>query len=326
LGVITQLTLRTHDLPEFFGGMFLAVRAASDAAFQRLIGQVLRFYAEKLFNPHWGEQIGFHQGNVLSIAMVFQGLNQQQAEAIWRPFLDELAASPRDFSLVSPPQIVAAPARHFWDPAFLKQIPGLVLVDDRPGAPVGNVFWASNQGEAGQVLHGYESAWLPASLLEPKRRKDLADALFAASRHRSASLHVNKGLAGAPADVIDAARNTAMNPLVLDAFALLISGAEGPPSYPGISGREPDLPTARQQAAAVSKAMNEVRKLLPQAGAYVAESNFFDDAWRESYWGSNYARLLAVKDTYDPDGLYFVRHGVGSEYWSDDGFTRLTGR
>jgi FAD/FMN-containing dehydrogenase len=198
LGVITQLTLRTHDLPEFFGGVFLAVRAASDAAFRQLIGQVLRFYAEKLLNPHWGEQIGFRPGNVLSIAMVFQGLDQQQAEAIWRPFLDELTASPQDFSLVSPPQIIAAPARHFWDPAFLKQVPGLVLADDRPGAPEGNVFWASNQGEAGQVIHGYESAWLPAFLLEQERLQDLADALFAASRHWSVSLHVNKGLAGRP--------------------------------------------------------------------------------------------------------------------------------
>ena len=28
---------------------------------------------------------------------------------------------------------------------------------------------------------------------------------------------------------------------------------------------------------------------------------------------------------YDPDGLFFVHHGVGSEGWSEDGFTRLQG-
>ena len=30
----------------------------------------------------------------------------------------------------------------------------------------------------------------------------------------------------------------------------------------------------------------------------------------------------AVKAKYDPEGLFFVHHGVGSEAWSADGFTR----
>jgi hypothetical protein len=30
-----------------------------------------------------------------------------------------------------------------------------------------------------------------------------------------------------------------------------------------------------------------------------------------------------VKGKYDPDGLFFVHHGVGSEDWSADGFTRV---
>ena len=70
--------------------------------------------------------------------------------------------------------------------------------------------------------------------------------------------------------------------------------------------------------------MGEMRKLLPNLGSYVAEANFFDEAWREAFWGPNYAQLLAVKDRYDPDGLFIVHHGVGSERWSADGFTRLT--
>jgi FAD/FMN-containing dehydrogenase len=255
--------------------------------------------------------------------MVFQGLNQQEAEAIWRPFFDRMARSPEDFVIVSEPTILAAPARRLWDPEFLKAIPGLVLADDRPGAPEANVFWAGNLKEAGQVHYAYQSAWLPASLLQEDRQKDLGDALFAATRHWGVSLHVNKGLAGAPAEAIEAARDTAMNPAVLDAFALVISGDEGPPAYPGIPGHEPDLPSARRQAAAVERAMNEVRKLLPKVGSYVSESDFFDEAWRESFWGENYPRLLAVKDRYDPDGLFFTHHGVGSERWSADGFTRL---
>ena len=33
-------------------------------------------------------------------------------------------------------------------------------------------------------------------------------------------------------------------------------------------------------------------------------------------------RLSALKEKYDPEGLFFVHHGVGSEAWSADGFTR----
>ena len=29
---------------------------------------------------------------------------------------------------------------------------------------------------------------------------------------------------------------------------------------------------------------------------------------------------------YDPAGLFFVHHGVGSEEWSADGFTRVSAR
>jgi FAD/FMN-containing dehydrogenase len=322
LGVVTRLTLRTHDLPAFFGAVFATIKANSDAAYRRLVGKVIEFYAGALFNPHWGEQIGFRPGRILSIAMTFQGLDHQQAEALWRPFFGWVANSPQDFSMLSPPAVLAAPARTFWDPGFLKQVPGLVLADDRAGAPAANVFWASNLEEAGQVLHGYQSAWIPASLLRGERQEALADALLAAVQHWHVTLHVNKGLAGGRAEAIEAARDTAMNPAVLGAFALLISGAQGPPAYPGIRGREPDQSAARIRADAIEKAMREVRKLLPTAGSYVSETNFFEPEWQQSFWGSNYARLHSVKEQYDPDGLFFVHHGVGSERWSADGFSR----
>ena len=69
--------------------------------------------------------------------------------------------------------------------------------------------------------------------------------------------------------------------------------------------------------------MDELRKIVPDAGSYVSESDYFEREWQRAFWGSNYPRLLAVKQRYDPAGLFFVHHGVGSESWSPDGFERV---
>jgi hypothetical protein len=298
----------------------------SDDAYKALIARIMEFYTTALFNPHWGEQIVFRPGNLLAINMLFQGIDQEQAEVAWRPFLDWLAEGNQDFQLSADPFFISAPARHFWDPRFLEKVPGIVLFDTRPGAWADNMFWAGNLEEAGQVLHGYQSAWLPASLLERDRREALAEMLFAASRHWSISLHTNKGLAGAPAEVVEQARDTAINPAALEAFALLISAAKGPPAYPGIPGHEPGAVKADRDVEAIGRAMSEVRRLVPNPGSYVAESDFFEERWQDAFWGTNYPRLLAAKERYDPDGLFINHHGVGSERWSADGFTRLSGR
>src|SRR5215471_5858480 len=320
-GVVTRLTLRTHELPETMGGVFTVIRAASDAAYRRLIAQFIDFYADHLLGPHWGDIVTLRRDNTLTIRMTFQGLDRRQAQAVWQPFLGSVAAS-SDLGFASAPRIPDIPAQHIWDPAWLRAR-NAVLVDDRPGARPENVFWAGNLGEAGNFLHGMESLWLPRSLLQLDRRAQLVDALIAAASHWPVELHFQKALAGAPAEALAATRDTATNPALLDAFTLVIIAAGQQPAYPGLPGHEPDMETARRQAQAVVKAADELRKAAPEAGTYVAESSFFERDWQRAYWGPNYPKLQQLKKKYDPRGLFFVHHGVGSDEWSADGFTRV---
>jgi Berberine and berberine like len=129
-------------------------------------------------------------------------------------------------------------------------------------------------------------------------------------------------LAGARAEDLAAAKETATNPAVLDAFALAIIASESGQAFPGIAGHEPNVSVARRDAAAINRAMDELLKIAKQPGSYVSESDYFERDWQHSFWGTNYSRLAAAKKKYDPDGLFFVHHGVGSEEWSADGFTK----
>ncbi len=321
-GVVTRLTLRTRELADFVGIAFGEIKANGDDAFRRLIARFTELYAASMFNPHWGESVAFGMDNTLGLHLVFHDLSEAQARATLQPLLDYVAAAKADYSMTMPVQIVAVPGRHWWDPEYLvKNLPAALLNDPRQGAPDVNVWYAGDAGQVGWFIHGYESAWLPASMLGADGRGRLNEMLFAASRQWSLALHFNKGLAGAPADAIAAVRETPMNPAVAEAFALAIIGAGGPPAYPGMPNARPDLALARQRGAAVSRAIGVLRDAVPDAGSYVSEASFFDAEWQRRSFGDNYKRLLSIKERYDPDELFVTHHGVGSERWSQDGFT-----
>ena len=311
-GVVTRLTLKTHPLPATIGAILFSVQATSDQAWRALIARMIDFYAEALFVPEWGEQLNFRPRRNMSVSMLCHGLDAEQIRTAWAPLLAWIGERSGEYRLDGEPMILSVPARRFWDPSFLKTMPDIVLRDDRPGASPDNLFWATNQGEAGQVIHAYQSAWLPSELLKLEHRAALVDALVAASSHWSVGLHTNKGLAGGTAEAIAAARQTATNPEVLDAFALLICAAEGAPAWPGIPNHEPDIIAGRADASRVSSAMASIRLLVPNAGSYVSEADYFGSEWQQAYWGDNYPRLLAAKMRYDPANLFTGHHCVSA--------------
>jgi FAD/FMN-containing dehydrogenase len=321
-GVVTKVTLRVHDLPEYAGGAIFRVKASSDDAFRRLLRYFVGFYRDHLFNEHWGEQAHIGSNNVLEMSMVSLGLSTDEAKKVWQPFLDWVAQSPGSYTVEPGMVLGSMPTRYWWDVEWRKaHHQGVFDSDGRPGASPNNVWWTGDAGQVAWTIYGFESLWLPASLLEDASQEKLANALFAGSRYEMIELHFNKGIGGAPREAVERTRETAMNPAVLNAFALAMIGDAGG-GYPGVRGHEPDIKAAREARKQVHRAMNDLRAVAPKGGAYVSESNFFEDDWQHSYWGNNYARLAAVKKKYDPTGLFFVHNGVGSEEWSEDGFTK----
>jgi FAD/FMN-containing dehydrogenase len=322
--VMSKLTLRVRDLPQLAGGAIFKIRAASDPAFRRLIREFISFYRDSLFNDHWGEQVHVSSDNSFQVSMVSLGLDTEESQKLWKPFLDWLARSPTVYSIEAPQIIGSMPARHWWDVDWRKENHHNVFVaDSRSGAGSNNVWWTGDGGQVGWVIYGFESLWLPASLLRDDSQERLANALFAASRQSDVELHFNKGLAGAPPEAIEAAKETAMNPDVLNAFALAIVARGQGPAYPGVPNHEPNVTQGRKATDEVHRSMTELRAIATNGGSYVSESNYFQERWQQSYWGINHARLAEIKKKYDPSGLFFVHNGVGSQEWSRDGFTRL---
>lgn len=66
-----------------------------------------------------------------------------------------------------------------------------------------------------------------------------------------------------------------------------------------------------------------IQAVAPDGGTYLNEADPVDGDWKRNYYGSNYQRLLSVKSKYDPEGIFYARHAVGSDAWVQHGDGRL---
>jgi FAD/FMN-containing dehydrogenase len=161
-------------------------------------------------------------------------------------------------------------------------------------------------------VRGRQSHWIPADRFAPNNAKDFAQTLFDASRHWSIELYFSKGQAEASAEALQRDRETSVNPVVYRSAALAIIAATGSGS-PEVPGHQPDAAQGKEEAASVQAAMDLLRRATPGTGSYVNEADYFEPDWQRSFWGENYDRLLQIKHTYDPDGVFRCHHCVGSE-------------
>ncbi|PQE21481.1 FAD binding domain-containing protein [Rutstroemia sp. NJR-2017a BBW] len=59
-----------------------------------------------------------------------------------------------------------------------------------------------------------------------------------------------------------------------------------------------------------------LEKLTSNAAAYLNEADFNQPNWQQVFYGTNYAKLLSIKNKYDPAGIFWGPTVVGSEAWA----------
>ncbi|KAG0160614.1 hypothetical protein PDIDSM_8144 [Penicillium digitatum] len=60
----------------------------------------------------------------------------------------------------------------------------------------------------------------------------------------------------------------------------------------------------------------QLEAVTPDSGCYQNEADFRQPNWKQTFFGSNYPRLLAVKRKWDPSSLFYALKAVGSDVWS----------
>ena len=61
-----------------------------------------------------------------------------------------------------------------------------------------------------------------------------------------------------------------------------------------------------------------LEEMTPNGGAYINEADFQQPDFQSVFYGTNYARLRAIKRKYDPRDIFYAVTAVGSEDWYED--------
>ena len=67
-----------------------------------------------------------------------------------------------------------------------------------------------------------------------------------------------------------------------------------------------------------TSALERLAPVSAGGGTYMNEADAEDPNWKESFYGANYPRQLAIKQKYDPDGIWYAKTAVGSEFWAEN--------
>lgn len=76
------------------------------------------------------------------------------------------------------------------------------------------------------------------------------------------------------------------------------------------------------QDAITHTLLPELEAITPNGAVYINEADFQASDFKTTFYGGNYEKLLAIKNKYDPDDIFYAKTAVGSDLWEQ----RIDGR
>jgi len=189
---------------------------------------------------------------------------------------------------------------------FAASQPGLSVQNQTAAFPdlwtVYNLIWNNTDGQVGNPAE--ISSWLlPKDVVQTEDPGYLAGELL-----KTASFEYNV-VTGGQVSRVDP-ESTGLNPVWRNSLIYTVVVAtwqEG--------ANETQIDAARQR---LIQDMKVIEGIAPDSGAYLNEASRYEFDWKKSFFGSHYDQLLSIKQKYDPNSLFLVYEGIGSDGWDAD--------
>ena len=89
----------------------------------------------------------------------------------------------------------------------------------------------------------------------------------------------------------------------------------------GVWVQSTPLSSRKLVQSTISAAIDPFKRLTPGGGCYLNEGDWTEVDWQQTFFGSNYEKLLEVKRRYDPEGLFNCWKCVGWTGYQDPMFS-----
>lgn len=86
-----------------------------------------------------------------------------------------------------------------------------------------------------------------------------------------------------------------------------------------ITNWDSTAPWANMEAAQkrmTEEFMPKIEAITPGSGSYMNEADFRQERWQDVFFGKNFPKLDQIKRKWDPENVFYILKGVGSDKWS----------